>query len=55
MLSSEYHLPPCESASDLIATSPQGGSTRDEPETLEDIGDFIARQVLEKDAVFFDG
>jgi hypothetical protein len=24
-------------------------------QTLEDIGDFIARQVLDKDAVFFDG
>jgi hypothetical protein len=26
-----------------------------EAQILEDIGDFIARQVLDKDAVFFDG
>jgi hypothetical protein len=55
MLSVEYHLPACESASDLIGDSAQGRSPHDEAETLEEIGDFIARQVLDKDAVFFDG
>ena len=55
MLLGESHLPACESASDLIGDLAQGRSPYDEAQILEDIGDFIARQVLDKDAVFFDG
>ena len=55
MLSGEYSLPACESACDLIGDLAQGRSPHDEAQTVEDIGDFIARQVLDKDAGFFDG
>ena len=55
MLSGEYSLPACESACDLIGDLAQGRSPHDEAETLEEIGDSIARQVLDKDTVFFDG
>ena len=55
MLLGESHLPACESASDLIGDLAQGRSPRDEAEAMEEIGDFIARQVLDKGAGFFDG
>jgi hypothetical protein len=41
--------------SDSAGEQPPAPSTANEPEKEDQIGDFITRQVLDKDTVFFEG